>query len=149
MTKTYLALYKGRKSGRRPGDLAKRAADWLIRKATHSPYSHCEIAVDIGIDRYHCYSASGRDGGVRKKWMALPPEKWDLAELSGVDLAKLQALYQQTRQSGYDWLGVFGYPLGLNLQDRWFCSEWCAAALGLPNPHRYTPAGLAAYLKAV
>lgn len=48
MSKVYLALYKGRKSGRTPKALAMRLADWVIRKATRGIYSHCEIALALG-----------------------------------------------------------------------------------------------------
>lgn len=48
MSKVYLALYKGRKSGRTPKALAMRFADWVIRKATRGIYSHCEIALPDG-----------------------------------------------------------------------------------------------------
>ena len=72
-----LALYKGNRSGKwySPSVLQARLGDWLIRKFTRSPYSHCEIAVDKGNGQYDCYSASLRDGGVRMKTMTLPADK--------------------------------------------------------------------------
>ena len=143
MSKVYLALYKGRKSGRSPKALAMRFADWVIRKATRGIYSHCEIAVALGDGVFECYSSSLRDGGVRAKTMPLPPDKWDLIALPNVDAAYVAAYFGQTQGRGYDWLGVVGFPWGLNMRDKWFCSEWCACVLGLPKPHRYTPSGLA------
>ena len=32
---------------------------------------------------------------------------------------------------------------------RWFCSEWCAAALGLPDGWRWSPNDLAAIVSAL
>lgn len=142
MSKVYLALYKGRKSGRSPKALAMRFADWVIRKATRGIYSHCEIAVALGDGVFECYSSSLRDGGVRCKVMRLPSDKWDLIEINKAGTS-VSAFFVATQSCGYDWLGVVGFPWGLNMRDKWFCSEWCAYVLGLPKPHRYTPSGLA------
>lgn len=142
MSKVYLALYKGRKSGRSPKALAMRFADWVIRKATRGIYSHCEIAVALGDGVFECYSSSPRDGGVRCKVMRLPSDKWDLIEINKAGTS-VSAFFVATQSCGYDWLGVVGFPWGLNMRDKWFCSEWCACVLGLPKPHRYTPSGLA------
>ena len=142
MSKVYLALYKGRKSGRSPKALAMRFADWVIRKATRGIYSHCEIAVALGDGVFECYSSSLRDGGVRCKVMRLPSDKWDLIEINKAGTS-VSAFFVATQSCGYDWLGVVGFPWGLNMRDKWFCSEWCACVLGLPKPHRYTPSGLA------
>ena len=143
MPKIHLALYKGRKRIRHPHDLWPRLSDGLVRLFTRSPYSHCEIAVHLSDGLFACYSSSPRDGGVRAKTMPLPPDKWDLIALPNVDAAYVAAYFGQTQGRGYDWLGVVGFPWGLNMRDKWFCSEWCACVLGLPKPHRYTPSGLA------
>ena len=145
MAKIYLALYKGRKSGRTPKALAMRFADWVIRKATRGIYSHCEIAVALGDGVFECYSASLRDGGVRCKVMPLPVDKWDLIEINKAE-TDVSAFFIATQSCRYDWLGVVGFPWGLNMRDKWFCSEWCACVLGLPKPHRYSPSDLAVLL---
>ena len=44
MTQVYLALYKGRKQGTSPKELAQRLMDWAVRWVTRGQYSHCEIA---------------------------------------------------------------------------------------------------------
>lgn len=65
--KVYLALYKGKKEGRGLKVRWARFRDWLVRTVTRSPYSHCEIAVTVHPKTlYTCYSASARDGGVRR-----------------------------------------------------------------------------------
>ncbi|MEX4029427.1 enoyl-CoA hydratase, partial [Haemophilus influenzae] len=88
-TKIYLALYKGKKSGKKPKDLLARLSDWLTRKLTKGAYSHCEIAVmkETFVSGHHyetevtyeCYSSSIRDGGVRCKEIDVSDSlKWDL-----------------------------------------------------------------------
>jgi hypothetical protein len=39
----------------------------------------------------------------------------------------------------YDYLGSQLFGLRRHQADRWFCSELCAHALGLGQPHRYAP----------
>lgn len=150
MSKVYLALYKGRKSGRAPKALAMRFADWVIRKATRGIYSHCEIAVGLGDGVFECYSSSLRDGGVRCKTMRLPSDKWDLIELPATDVltAKLQMIWLMTQGKSYDVLGSLGVVLCFgNRPDKWFCSEWCGHVLGFSEPWRLSPNDLAKFVK--
>lgn len=150
MSKVYLALYKGRKSGRSPKALAMRFADWVIRKATRGQYSHCEIVVEAYRGLFECYSASLRDGGVRCKVMRLPESKWDLIELKNPNQAvsRLNSVYQRTKGAPYDFRGVLGVVLGFGQSDKkWFCSEWCAAVMGFANPSRLSPNDLAVKIK--
>ena len=147
----YLALYKGRRDGAwyQPKVAAARLSDWIIRTLTRSPYSHCEIAVDKGNGQYNCYSASIRDGGVRLKTMPLPADKWDLIPVNQQD-AYIDVLnyFAQTRGKPYDFIGACGVVLGINGSlKKWFCSEWCAAALGVQYPDRYSPQALANWLR--
>ena len=146
MTQVYLALYKGRKRGKTPRELWQRLMDWAVRWATNGQYSHCEIAVKHSFaDDYHCYSASLRDGGVRSKTMPLPADKWDLLEIRDVDAYdKVWALFQQTRGAKYDYCGALGLVLPIRqARQRWFCSEWCAKALELGQPEKFSPNRLA------
>ena len=145
----YLALYKGRRDGAwyRPGVAAARLSDWIIRTLTGSPYSHCELAVPCSDGQYDCYSSSIRDGGVRFKTMPLPPEKWDLIPVD-VNPEQVYAALAATFGAKYDWLGATGVIARWRHDKRkWFCSEWCAWTLGLPNPERFCPGSLAAYLQ--
>lgn len=146
MTQVYLALYKGRKRGKSPRELWQRLMDWAVRAATRGQYSHCEIAVKHSFaDDYHCYSASLRDGGVRSKTMPLPADKWDLLAIRDVDAYdKMWALFQQTRGAKYDYCGALGLVLPIRqARQRWFCSEWCAKALELGQPEKFSPNRLA------
>ncbi|WP_274570660.1 hypothetical protein V6667_06440 [Neisseria leonii] len=150
MTTVYLALYKGRKSGGGIKVQLARLADWAVRQATGGIYSHCEIAVAQADGRFACYSASLRDGGVRAKTMPLSEDKWDLIELRQADLLpRINYWFLQTRGAPYDTIGALGVvlPLSGSLK-KWFCSEWCAQVLGLPQPETYSPNTLAKHFQA-
>jgi hypothetical protein len=132
-----LALYKKRGNW----------INWLIRWRTHSPYSHCELVVDGW-----CYSSSGRDGGVRAKQIDLS-EGWDVVDVPWAWVNKQDVLdfFAVTSGCRYDYLGVIvGAVFGTktNKRNRWFCSEWCAEALGMAEPWRWTPASLGAIFSA-
>lgn len=153
----YLALYKGRRDGSGWRVWLARATDWLTRVLTRGQYSHAEIAVKLPGDdvadaaQYECYSASIRDGGVRLKTMPLPADKWDLIPLDDAVLhAHTVGLYLRTAGQGYDLMGALGIAFGLpQNRRRWFCSEWCATALGLPDGWRWSPNDLAAIVPAL
>ena len=145
----YLALYRGRRDGSGWRVWAARFTDWLTRCLTRGRYSHCEIAVRLpeteDEPQYECYSASVRDGGVRLKTMPLPAEKWDLIALPDGVQERLPGLWQATQGQSYDLPGALGIAFRLpeNCR-RWFCSEWCAQAIGLPESWRFSPNDLAA-----
>ena len=149
-TKVYLAVYKGTKDGKGANIQLVRLTDWAIRKITRGAYSHCEIAVNLG-GKYECFSASLRDGGVRRKLMYLQHEKWDLIELPDAFAEQARALYRKTLGAKYDTWGVFAtvLPSVQGSRDKWFCSEWCAAALGLLQPEKYSPNSLAKLFQGV
>lgn len=154
----YLALYRGRRNGTGWRVWFARAADRLTRKLTRGRYSHCEIAVMLteknngGQAVYQCYSASIRDGGVRTKVMPLPEAKWDLIPLPSTPEAhkQLQRVWRATEGQGYDLKGALGIAFKTHQQgDKWFCSEWCATALELPDCWRWSPNDLAAIVPAL
>ena len=151
----YVAFYKGRP---RPGaplrERIKYLFDGTIRLLTRSPYSHCELAIPDtarpGV--YFCVSASVRDGGVRAKTMPLSADKWVLIPLpdSINEHGQLDRLYRNTVSQPYDWFGAVGVVFKTRQRgDKWFCSEWCAAALGLPDGWRWSPNDLAAIVPAL
>ena len=113
-------------------------------------YSHCEVAIQEENDtNYTCYSSSNRDGGVRKKYMELQPERWDLVEIdqSKIKVSDIKSIYNKTVGCKYDFFGACGVILGFgNAKSRYFCSEWCAEALKLKRPHKYSPVSLYRYL---
>lgn len=130
-----LALYKGSGS----------IGNAIIRWWTRSPYSHCEIVVG---DLW--YSASMLDGGVRAKRIDPNPAHWDFVALPWATDYEVKMLYAQTQGEPYGWLDLLWRQAFNRPGDSrgWFCSEWCAAALGLPAPQAYSPATLGAYCKA-
>lgn len=132
-----LALYKG------PGGFGNRAIRWWTR----SPYSHCEIVVDGW-----CYSSSVMDKGVRRKRVgsgddeiSLGSEHWDLVPLPWADPAQVPAYFERTDPDHYGWSSLIASQLlnrNRQTEHAAFCSEWCAAAVGLPAPASYSPATL-------
>ena len=134
-----LALYKHKRTG------LAGIGPALIRWWTKSPYSHCELVVD-GV----AYSSSVQDGGVRAKRIEFNPAHWDFVDLPWADPDAVLHYFRMTDGEPYGWVDllwrqVFNRPgdaLGA------FCSEWCAAALGLTNPQQYSPGTLGEYCKS-
>jgi hypothetical protein len=131
-----LAFYKGR------GTIYDR----LIRLWTWSRYSHVEIVVRRRekINSSLIFSSSPRDGGVRQKWSALDPARWDCVRVPRKLNRKL-ITDELELKAQYDWRGIIFsqiVPFGWQDKNNWFCSEICAAAIGLQNPHTYSPGAL-------
>ena len=165
----YLALYHGHRGGTGWRMWVARFTDGLTRVLTRGRYSHCEIAIKLPEtadgQEYECYSASIRDKGVRRKVMPLPSAKWDLIPVPATAAqekmvatsmslpslipvrateAQVRAAFETTRGAKYDWLGATGVIARWRHDKRkWFCSEWCAMALGLPESWRFSPNDLA------
>lgn len=129
-----LALYKGK------GQIGNA----FIRLWTGSIYSHCELVVDGW-----CYSSSVMDNGVRRKLVgegegriSLSPDKWDLMPLPWVDPKAVVEYFEATDHHRYGWPSlILSQFLNLNrpVKGAQFCSEWCAAAAGLPAPTILNP----------
>lgn len=129
-----LALYKGKGT----------VGNAIIRWWTKSAYSHCELVIgDVS------YSSSLRDGGVRAKRIDYNPDRWDFVDLPWGTENDVQMLYAQTKDEPYGWLDLLWRQVFNRPGDSigWFCSEWCAAALGLPAPQSYSPATLGEYCR--
>ena len=141
----YLALYKGNREGWGIASIKARFGDWITRKITRGIYSHCEIAYPLPSGGYACYSSSIRDGGVRMKVMPLPDDKWDLIPLETVPAADLDRVWRSARGKKYDWAGAIGTVLKVRQNgNKWFCSEFCAAVMGIDDGWRFSPNDLAA-----
>lgn len=122
-----LALYKGK------GLIGNALVRWWKR----SIYSHCELVIDGA-----CYSSSLMDGGVRSKVIDIKPGHWDLLDLPWANEQQALAYFAATKGRKYSWIGlVWSQVFGREYDepDAEFCSEWCAAALGLPTPTIYSP----------
>ena len=118
----------------------------FIQWWTGSIYSHCELVID-GV----CYSSSVMDKGVRAKVIELDSGKWDVIDLPRANPQQIQRYFVATDSNTYGWLSLIASQLlNRNRTDKTsqFCSEWCAAALGIPNPAMYSPCALAALCSA-
>lgn len=125
-----LALYRGR-------GLIGNA---ITRFWTRSVYSHCELIVGE-----LWYSASFMDGGVRAKKIMQKSGHWDIIPIPWADEKAIISLFDRTVDGSYDWIGLFGSQLFNRRhhdQSRYFCSEWCAEALGIPTPEIHSPHSL-------
>lgn len=101
-----------------------RLDDRIIRAATRSIYSHCELKID---DAY--LSASSRDGGVRRKEMKANPDHWDYLPLEGWERRDAWNRAFEDLGRPYDFAGIvfnLTVPVRRHLRQSWFCSELCA-----------------------
>lgn len=140
MSTVQLALYKGE------GQIGNA----MIRWWTRSPYSHCELVVDG-----YCYSSSVMDKGVRRKRVgpgvdeiSLSPDNWDIIDLPWAGPVAVVTYFELTDPDRYGWPSLIAsqvFNRNRQVEHAAFCSEWCAAALGLPCPASYSPATLGAF----
>jgi hypothetical protein len=124
-----LMFYKGPATS-----LKHKIAHWGIKLFTASKYSHVELRIDN-----MCWSSDIRTGKVRVKEIPLN-EKWDVVEVEG-NSETANAWFLERAGQSYDWVGIFRFilPFLKHRENKWFCSEACAAALGYENAYRYTP----------
>ena len=122
----------------------------LVRWWTKSPYSHVEL---IFYDGVKCAgglaaSASNMDGGVRTKVIDFDLARWDFIELPDELAERAWQWFRDHDGAPYDLVGNLQFVLAPvpHSQTRWFCSEAVAAALGIPDPWRYSPGTLASAL---
>jgi hypothetical protein len=133
----FLASYKGTLSGWK--GLVNRG----IRFFTKSIYSHSEICFgDPFASPVDCLTSTGLEGGVRIKRMMLNPAKWDLVALHNVSESDARNFFLENYGCPYDLTGTVRTVLpfvGREHPSRWFCSEVCAAVMGLSEPWRMHP----------
>lgn len=132
-----VALYKATRPGWQ--GIYSRAVRWWTR----SPYSHAEIIFSDGM----AASSSFIDGGVRFKRIDFDDAHWDFVDIEGDEAGVKGWFYEHTSQS-YDVLGNVGFVLGpvRDSSTKWSCAESIAAALGYPEPWRYSPAILSSVI---
>ena len=129
---TTLAFYCG------PG----RWRDAVIRQATGSIYSHCEIVNPDG----ECISASKRDGNrVRQKPISFKAGHWSFLTTHH-DAAETWARAEALLGAPYDtWGALIGGGLGVPYHirpDAWYCNEMICHCLCLPQPWPAHPGAL-------
>ena len=126
-----LALYVGK----------GKIGNWVIRKWTGRQESHCELVVD-GL----AYSSSIQDKGVRAKYIEWDPAHWKFIPIPWASKESILKHYSETKDNKYAFFSLLTSQIfNMNVDDgnADFCSEWCARALGLPNPNTYNPGTLA------
>ncbi|MEL6587359.1 MAG: hypothetical protein AAFQ50_11975 [Pseudomonadota bacterium] len=138
MSDYYVAFYRGKGT----------FADKVVKFATRSPFSHCELIRSDTKPRrgetHTCISASGRDGGVRIKDIELKDPKWDIY---AVPFARPDTWDRAAAELGkpYELWTMFASQLfnfRRNSRNRWYCSELVAHALRLRMPHAKSPGDL-------
>lgn len=140
MSRVYIAYYRGKAKFKGLSSIKAIVGDYLTRKITKGPYSHCEVVVEKDNDLFDCYTSSIRDNGVRCKRMALPSTKWDLVEIKYKTEEDVVKFFEPLLGKHYDFLGALGIILGTKDDDnKWFCSEIAAHCLNLPDAWRYHP----------
>jgi hypothetical protein len=133
-----LAFYKGTLAENDHAKLFDRAVCWR----TGGRFSHVEIVLGPipGSRLSLCMSSSVRDSGVRIKGIDLTTGRWELVQIEGNSADTLLWFTEHLGQP-YDALGLLVWVFPWRLEDRsaWFCSEACAAALGLPRSWSISP----------
>ena len=119
--------------------------DKAVRTWTAQPYSHVELELSPG----ESWSASPRDGGVRRKDVTFVPDHWDTLTLPWLDVENARRVFRAHEGKPYDFAGLFLRQVlnsRFSSERTFFCSEIAALALGLPNPDKYSPGDLAELL---
>lgn len=77
---------------------------------------------------------AGKTGGVRFKRVVLDPSRWDVVKVNLDPMATAQ-WFKAHEGELYDWQLILGFiSWAIPQKDqRWTCSEACAAALGIPE----------------
>ena len=132
------AFYKGTRPGL--AGIYSRVVRWW----TKSDYSHVELVLSTG----RAWSSSFEDGGVRSKLIDFDPARWDLVDLPPALERAAVVWFEAHLGAGYDLVGNLQFVVSPipHSRRRWFCSEAVAAALGIPDPWRYSPGTLASAL---
>ncbi len=138
MSQHWVAFYRGH----------GRMSDIVVRWATRSSYSHCELIRQPQRPRHGdtvtCLSASGRDGGVRIKDVTLERPKWSIYAVPWAPQDTWDRAAEKVGEP-YDLLSMFTSQLfnfRRNARGKWYCSELIAHGLGLSMPHAMSPGDL-------
>lgn len=118
-----------------------------VRFIDHGPYSHVELIFSDG----QSASASFMDGGVRFKTIQYSQENWDIFVLPEYLEVKAKHWFENHKGQPYDLKGNIRFIAVWCRDDvsSWFCSEAIAAALGIHEPWRFGPNGLASLIKSL
>ena len=129
-----VGFYKGK------GDIVNK----LVRLRTRSEYSHCGIVIRHE-NNVQFLTSSFRHRGVVKHDKCVDNGQWDFLTVGWVSESQILEFYERTKTLKYDFKGaLIGQLLKSDHHDRdkYFCSEWCAEALGILDSWRYSPVDL-------
>jgi hypothetical protein len=101
--------------------------DWAIALASRGTFTHCEIVISGMV----CYS-SRIPSGTDYKRIFLKPKKWVVLSLPDtITPTDVDPFCFNELDCGYDYTGVlaFVFKWMKPSKTRWFCSEFCIAAL--------------------
>lgn len=133
----YAAFYKGTSSG------LFGVFDKLDHAWENGQYSHVELVFSDGVN-----ASSVLDGGVRFEQPGVEkfsdPTQWSLVECSMFDEATARAWFTANQGKKYDVWGDAHFVVGFIKQsdNRYFCSEAVATALGFTEGWRFDPNAL-------
>lgn len=137
--------------------------DWLIRKWTRSPYSHCAIVFNYENGTKLLFEAQN-GVGVRSlitiPGVTLRDSQWDHIDIPVSPESRQMVQNWCSTELGckYDWMGLFWSQvlfIPRSHPDKWFCSEYVAAALeklsmlGGKRPCTFSPGSLWRDLKGI
>jgi hypothetical protein len=126
-----LAFYHGPRAG------IWKLLTWLLRWRTRGRFDHVEMIFSDGVTA----SASLSHGGIKFiDGKEHPYEHWLIVEVDQ-DETWARRWFEERRGAKFDIWGVVGFIVGFTRgdDDRWFCSEACAAALEICEPWRFDP----------
>lgn len=99
-----------------------------------------------GTDRLPMWSArrAGELGGVRFKRIILNDPKWELQDIPYFDPTVVAQFACEHEGAMYDWQAVIGFLAKFvhEKENRFMCSEFCAAALNILDAHEQDPCKL-------
>lgn len=130
-----LAFYVGPRKG------LWKLVSVFVRFWSRGVYDHCEIVFSDGI----WASSSLSDKGVRfvnKTSQAdYDASHWHFVDLKGYDEVAARIWFINHQGAKFDVLGMLGFVFRLTRgsDNRWFCSEACAAALGHSKSWLFCP----------
>jgi len=129
-----VAFYRGT----RPG--VAGVYNWFVRQWESGPYSHVELQFSDGVSA----SSSFADKGVRFKDIDYTSGQWDFIDLPAHLEKYARAYFEKHNGEKYDLIGNVHFLIGFiqHANDRKFCSEAVAEALGILEGWRYGPNAL-------
>ena len=140
--------------GNHRGDTLSVRAGWAlvraVQRGTYRRVTHSEAIIEEhGDGTVTIASSSLRDGGVRRKRVALKPGNWLISDVPSWNVEHAKALLAATEGMPYDLLGAVATVLPTRQSGtRYFCSEWVGAPF-LKSPHTFGPAHLAAITMSI